>query len=91
MSENNLREAQSITGMPHCDGEVLYFEVGHKRAKICPTRITVTCDLPGMYGDLERVRVYDGDLMVWEGPLHNLEGVHYLTDAMLAARGEVQS
>lgn len=86
MSE--VREAKSVTGLPDCDGEVLYFQVGYERGKICPTLITVTCDLPGMYGNMERVRVYQGGDLIWEGPLHNVEGVSYFTAEELKARGE---
>jgi len=41
--------------------------------------ITVACDLPGLYGNMERVRVWAADgVLLWEGPLHNLEGVRYV-------------
>jgi hypothetical protein len=41
------------------------------------TRITVSDDLPGMYCNMERARVWVGDRCVFEAPLHNLEGVEY--------------
>jgi len=49
----------------------------HNKAAPVVTSITVTQDLPGMYCNLERVRVWASDALLWEGPLHNLEGVRY--------------
>lgn len=88
----NVREAISVSGFPMgADGEDgLFYRVGgsywrtvggsaQKAGTV--TRITVTDDLPGLHCDLERVRVYDGDTVIFEGPLHNLEGVHYAAPA----------
>lgn len=41
------------------------------------SRITVSDDLPGLHCNMERVRVFDGDTMIYEAPLHSLEGVAY--------------
>lgn len=82
------REAIQISGMPVGEhGEDgIYYAVGHsytrregnnwKRAGIV-SRIVVTDDLPGVYCNMERVRVFDGETLVFEAPLHNLEGVAY--------------
>lgn len=86
MSE--VREAKCLHGVPDCDGEVTYYGVGDTRLSITPTRITVTQDLPGLHCNMERVRVYQGANVIWEGPLHNLEGVTYFTADELKARGE---
>lgn len=45
------------------------------------SRITVTDDLPGLHCNMERVRVFDGDTMIYEAPLHSLEGVSYAAPA----------
>ncbi|WP_439634997.1 hypothetical protein [Oceanicaulis sp.] len=85
MSE--VREAISVSGLPQEEGtQALYFHVGRgymrtidgawREAGIV-TRITVSADLPGLYCSLERVRVFDGETCIFEGPLHNLEGVEY--------------
>ena len=79
------REATAVFGVP-CGpdgGGAFYTKIGHNfpyHDKTAPvvTRITVTADLPGMYCHMERVRVLaEGDRLLWEGPLHNLEGVRY--------------
>lgn len=87
MSE--VREAFSVSGLPQMEGtEALYYRVGlrYRRPPLngvvyreagTVTRITVSADLPGLYGNLERVRVFDGETCIFEGPLHNLEGVEY--------------
>lgn len=84
----DAREATSISGLPRGQNgeDGVYYAVG------CPywqtventvlklgnvTRIAVTCDLPGLHCDMERVRVYDGDTVIYEAPLHNLEGIAY--------------
>jgi len=41
------------------------------------SRITVTEDLPGLHCNMERVRVWDDDMVIAEMPLHNLELVCY--------------
>lgn len=41
------------------------------------TAITVTDDLPGLHANMERARVYVGGMVVWESPVHALEGIHY--------------
>ena len=85
------REAIGITGMPNAkgsDGASYWVGAGYfrphgrswRRAGTV-TRITVTDDLPGRNGPMERVRVFDGDHVIYEAPLHHLEGVTY------AARG----
>lgn len=80
------REAISLLGIP-CDGESgVHYAVGKQywrtvegRAVRCGpvTRITITDDLPGLHCNMERVRVYDGDTLIYEAPLHSLEGVEY--------------
>ena len=82
------REAVSFSGMPCGDqGEdAIHYQVGRNYARLIDgkyqnagtvTRITVTEDLPGLHCNLERVRVFDGDTMIFEAPLHSLEGVNY--------------
>lgn len=41
------------------------------------SRITVSADLPGLYCNMERVRVWVGDRCVFEAPMHMVEGVEY--------------
>jgi len=81
-----MREASAVY---LSEGEV--FQVGVPYADIGETprkgnrevtRITVTQDLPGLHFSMERVRVYVGEQMVYEAPLHMVEGVAYkLEDA----------
>lgn len=84
------REAFSVTGVPcGAQGEdSVHYEVGRKYPRpglvansyqmFGPvTRITVSDDLPGLHCHMERVRVYDGETLIYEAPLHNLEGVAY--------------
>lgn len=82
-----MRDAISVTGLPVGENgdEGFFARVGgtwrmggwrnNEASKV--TRITVTEDLPGLHCNMERVRVYVGETVVWEGPLHNLEGVAY--------------
>lgn len=80
------REAKSVFGCPvgECGEDYFYASVGahfprHDHTAPVVERITITDDLPGMYGNMERVRVFgSGEVLLWEGPLHNLEGVHYV-------------
>ncbi len=80
------RTAISVAGMPGVDGQCLFLAVGqdwnqkddgHWSKAGTISRITVTDDLPGLHCNLERVRAYVGDCVIWEGPLHNLEGVTF--------------
>jgi len=86
MSE--VREAEAIHGMPigETGEDGTFYRVGNKYLRpvgntYAPagtvTRITVTADLPGLHCNLERVRVFDGETMIFEAPLHSLEGVTY--------------
>lgn len=90
------REAAIITGTPMGEhGEDgIFYAVGHpyrrpvgNEWKVVGTvsRITVTEDLPGLHCNMERVRVFDGDTMIFEAPLHSLEGVAYSAPATGAA------
>lgn len=92
-----MREAVTITGMPQ--GELgedgIYYAVGqvYRRLdgnswKVAGTvsRITVTDDLPGLHCNMERVRVFDGETMIFEAPLHSLEGVAYAAPAKAEGR-----
>ncbi len=89
MSELEVREARAVSGVPVVGIDCPYYTVDSQNGHYAyATRITVTCDLPGMYCSMERVRVYRGDDVIWEGPLHNLQGVSYFTSEELAARGE---
>ncbi|MEC5412644.1 MULTISPECIES: hypothetical protein [unclassified Aurantimonas] len=85
----DTREAQSISGVPRGqDGEDgIHYAVGrdyHRPSgsswKVAGTvsRITVTCDLPGLHFMMEHVRVFDGETVIFEAPLHSLEGIAYL-------------
>ena len=82
------REALSMSGVPTGahgeDGQ--YYAVGSPYRRIIDgsgkvagtvTRITVTDDLPGLHCNMERVRVFDGETLIFEAPLHSLEGVAY--------------
>jgi hypothetical protein len=75
-----VREARAVSGLPH-EGAAFYFEVDretHLRfATIIPTKILVSDDLPGLHCNMERVRVYVGEFVVFEAPLHSCEGVIY--------------
>jgi len=83
-----VREALFVSGFPvgeHGEDGVFY-QVGSEYWRTVSgalqqcgpvTRITVTADLPGLHCDMERVRVFDGETVIFEGPLHNLEGVTY--------------
>jgi hypothetical protein len=85
----DVREAFRVTGLPvgeHGD-DGLFYQVGGKYQRPdgkdykpagTVTRITVTADLPGLYCNLERVRVFDGETLICEAPLHNVESVEYL-------------
>jgi hypothetical protein len=80
------REAKSVSGIPCGEhGEDGFFAaVGqhfpyHDKTAPVVARITVTPDLPGLHANMERVRVLgENDRLLWEGPLHNLEGVRYV-------------
>lgn len=84
----DTREATSISGVP-CgqDGEDgIHYAVGRDYLRPSGSswkvagkvsRITVTQDLPGLNCNMERVRVFDGETMIYEAPLHSLEGVTY--------------
>ena len=80
--ETEVKEAVSAAGLPvgvHGD-EGFFAKVGVRfGGSNGPevTRITVTNDLPGLHCSMERVRVFAGDELLWEGPLHSLEGVSY--------------
>ncbi len=78
------REALSVSGLPiGPNGEDgIYYRVGapywRDGKNVGPvTRITVTRDLPGLHCDMERVRVFDGESLIFEAPLHSIEGVTY--------------
>jgi hypothetical protein len=80
---NETREAKYVSGVPCGEhGEDGFFAgVGkhfpyHDKTAPVVARITVTTDLPGLHANMERVRVLgENDRLLWEGPLHNLEGV----------------
>jgi hypothetical protein len=82
----NTREANAVCGVPAGETreEGFYAKVGlnfpyHNKNSPIVTRITVSDDLPGLHCNLERVRVFaEGDKLLWEGPMHNLEGVWYV-------------
>nr|WP_312970686.1 hypothetical protein [Brucella intermedia] len=87
------REAIAISGMPQGqDGdEGIYYLVGADYNRIIDgewkragrvTRITVTDDLPGLHCNMERVRVFDGETMIFEAPLHSLESILYAPPVM---------
>jgi len=86
-----IKEAISMSA-PGEDGE--YYAVGRGYQRVVDgkykivgdvSRITVTDDLPGLHCDMERVRVYDGDTVIFEAPLHSLEGVRYAHPAASAS------
>ena len=81
-----VRTAVSVFGIPQGpDGEdAFYAAVGnhfphHNKSAPIIDMITVAADLPGLHANMERVRVWAADgVLLWEGPLHNLEGVRYV-------------
>lgn len=82
----NSRNAKSVFGCPVgiCGEDYFYASVGehfprHDKTALVVEMITIVDDLPGMHGNMERVRVWGPDeFLMWEGPLHNLEGVQYV-------------
>ena len=82
----DTRRATAVFGVPQgeCGEDGFYAAVGrnfpyHDKAAPMVDMITVACDLPGLHGNMERVRVWAADaVLLWEGPLHNLEGVKYV-------------
>ena len=81
-----MRNAKSVTGCPvgehgedHFFAKVgLHFPYYDKSGPIVDM-ITVANDLEGPNYDMDRVRVWGPEaLLLWEGPLHNLEGVSYV-------------
>lgn len=90
-----MRNAHSIEGLPDCDGEVTAYAVGRKYSRLVRTdehphgrfrgfgpvtRIEVAEDLPGLHCNMERVRVFAGDDLVFEAPVASLGGIHYFPD-----------
>lgn len=82
----DVKNAKMVSGIP-CgehgeDG--FHAAVGqhfpyHDKTAPIVDMITVATDLPGLHCNMERVRVWGADgVLLWEGPLHNLEGVHYV-------------
>ena len=60
-----------MLAMPNPMNHGVYRDVG------LVTRITVTCDIPALHCDLERVRVYIGDQIAIESPLYAVETIQY--------------
>jgi hypothetical protein len=88
MEDSNVtevRNAKWVSGIPmgSTGEDGTHYAVGrkfpfHDRSTLLIDMITVSADLPGPYGNMERVRVWAADgVLLWEGPLHNLEGVGY--------------
>lgn len=81
MEDPTLRDAIRATGLPVGDtgeyGFCAHVGFNFERTERKVTRITVATDLPGLHCSLERVRVWSDDDLLWEGPLHSLEGVTY--------------
>ena len=86
MTDRTIRNAKMVSGNP-CgptgeDGfhaTVGYNFPYHDKTAPIVDMITVAADLPGLHCDMERVRVWAADgVLLWEGPLHNLEGVRYV-------------
>jgi hypothetical protein len=85
------REAHAVQFTEDSQGEALFCKIGGKWYEddlLNPgsvgsagsvTRITVTDDLPGMHCFMERVRVFVGEKVVLEAPLHQVECVQYHT------------
>lgn len=95
---SKVREAVSISGVPMggTGEDGIFYHVGRPYHRLfvnsyevagTVTRITVTDDLPGLHCNLERVRVFDGDTMIFEAPLHSLEGVCYAPPARAMVEG----
>lgn len=82
MSDHEPMEARWVEFPPQGPDEGSLYNVGGKisfdHVRLDITRITVQQDLPGMYCNLRRVCVWSGDLLVFEAPLHNVQGVGYL-------------
>jgi len=87
MSEE--REALAVQWPVANDGLGLYVAVGKKlwqpdalndgavEGAGVVTRITVTNDLPGLHGNMERIRVYCGEQVAMEAPVHAVDVVQY--------------
>lgn len=85
----SVRTAQTVTGLsrPGDDDTAIFYSVGEQYPQKTRdgewivagtvTRITVSDDMPGPHGLMERVRVFDGSTLIFEAPLHSLEGVFY--------------
>lgn len=86
------KKAHAVEGQPDCDGEMYRYVVGYtylrtsypdgdfppKTERCGPvTHITVSQDLPGLNGNMERVRVFDGDFLVFEVPVASVGGIEY--------------
>ena len=82
---DEVRNAKSVSGLPQgedrtdgfCAAVGSRFQCFEPNAPVVD-RITVTQDLPGLHDNMERDRVWPGETLLWEGPLHNLEGVQYV-------------
>jgi hypothetical protein len=88
MEESNVtevRNAKWVSGIPagSTGEDGTHYAVGrnfpfHDKNAPIIDMITVSPDLPGIHCNMERVRVWAADgILLWEGPLHNLEGVGY--------------
>ena len=82
---SETRNATRVSGQPAGESreDGFHAAVGkhfphHNKTAPVVTSITVTQDLPGPHCNLERIRVLAGDQLLWEGPLHNLEGIWYV-------------
>lgn len=83
---NEPREAFTVQGLPDADGDSAYYRVGSSYGQVVDntyktvgvvSRIVIEADLPGLHYSLERVKVYDGDTMIFEIPVHNCGGITY--------------
>lgn len=82
----DTRNAKMVSGIPTGEHGEDGFHAGvgqhfpyHDKTAPIVDMITVTADLPGLHCNMERVRVWGADgVLLWEGPLHNLEGVRYV-------------
>ena len=86
------REAIAVQWPEDSQGEALYAQVGKKlyqpdelnegvvESAGTVTRILVSDDLPGLHCNMERVRVYVGDQVAFEAPVHAVEVIQYRID-----------
>lgn len=86
MSDHEVMEAKWVDASPDADGNIASFGVGASAFDASGqirniTRITVQQDLPGMHCNMRRVCVWVGEHLLFEAPVHNVQGIGYAVPA----------